>query len=171
MTMDTSLYPALTRQEAFHPDSRLWIYVAERPLTDSEASWLQAQLNAFTMQWTAHNAALKATGELFDRQVILLMVDETEAGASGCSIDSSVHFLEKAARHLGVDLFDRLRFGWVENGQVHFDRQEVIEEKLRSGVLSTDTLMLNTLVPTRRALAEQWLKPLHQSWHRRVFKN
>lgn len=161
-------FPQISSRTAFHPESRVWVYVAERPLTETETEWLQSRLDAFTQQWTAHNNALKACAEVFDGQVILLMVDETQAGASGCSIDSSVHFLEKAGLQLGVNLFDRRRFGWLEGEQLRFEHQEIVEQELGNGKITADTLMVNTLAGTRRALSEQWLQPLHKSWHKRI---
>ena len=77
--------PSIAQNHTFSPDSRVWIYVAERPLTADEAQVVSEALAEFTQRWTAHNQSLQATGELFQQQIILLMVDETHAGASGCS--------------------------------------------------------------------------------------
>jgi hypothetical protein len=166
--MSTELTPRLAFNEAFSPESRVWIYAAERPLTEAEAAAVQEALDEFAQRWTAHNQALQAAGELFHRQLIVLMVDETKAGASGCSIDASVHFLEALGHQLGVDLFDRMQFGLVEDGALQIVRRDELASALREGRVNADTLVANTLAPTRRALREQWLQPLNQSWVRRV---
>jgi len=162
------MYPSLASDSAFSPDSRVWIYVANRPLTETEATWVQPRLDAFTRQWTAHNAALKAKAEVFDRQMIIVMVDETQAGASGCSIDKSVHFMEALGAEIGIDLFERMRFGWAENGQLHFEHRDTFVRRVQEERIHPDTPMVNTLALTKRDLSENWLKPFSKSWHKRL---
>lgn len=167
--IDLSRTPALAADEHFDLQSRLWVYTCARPLTQEEATFAQQQLDAFCRQWTAHNHALKARAEVFENQLLILMVDETQAGASGCSIDTSVHFLEKLSQHLAVDLFERMRFGWVdEQGQVQFAKRPEFSILVAEGKIGTDTLVLDTLVQTRGQMAERWLIPFGKSWHRRV---
>jgi hypothetical protein len=119
--------------------------------------------------WTAHNQALTASSEVFENQCIVLMVDESQAGASGCSIDKSVHFLEDLGRQIGADFFERMRFAWAdENGQLHFAARPELTAARQSGAVTDRTPMLNTLVQNRRELLEKWLVPFGESWHRRV---
>ncbi len=162
------LTPRLAYLPNFDDTSRVWVYVCARPLTETQAETLQDALNDFTRRWTAHNQALKAVGEVFDRQFVLIMVDETQADASGCSIDQSVHFLEAMSHQLGVDLLERLRFGWIEDGRLRMGNREELAEQIRHQRIGPDTLMVNTLVQTKRDLRERWLLPFAQSWHQRI---
>ena len=114
MTATATLTPLLAHDPAFAPESRVWVYMINRPLADTEAFSAQKVLDAFAREWTAHNQALQAKAEVFQNQFVILMVDETRAGTSGCSIDKSVHFLEGLGQELGVDFFERMRFAWVE---------------------------------------------------------
>ena len=106
-------FPRLVSHNDFSPDSRVWVYICNRNLLEEESTALQQQLDTFCRQWTAHNQALMATAEVFENQFVVLMVDETHAGASGCSIDKSVHFLEQLGESLNIDFFERMRFAWV----------------------------------------------------------
>jgi len=160
--------PALARDTAFAPESRVWVYTAARPLTDAEAAMAQQALDAFARQWTAHNQALQARAEVFQNQYIILMVDETRAGASGCSIDKSVHFLENLGQQLDVDLFERMRFAWMENETLHFADRGEFAALVRAGRIATDTPVVNSLAQTREDLAKKWLLPFGESWHRRL---
>jgi hypothetical protein len=162
------MYSTLASDTSFSPDSRVWVYVSARPLTEAETEWMQPRLDAFTQQWTAHNAALKAKAEVLDGQMVILMVDETQAGASGCSIDKSVHFLENLGQAVGTDLFERMRFGWVENDRLRFEHRDVLSTLVQSGAVTEDTAMVNTLALTKRDLTENWLKPFGKSWHKRL---
>ena len=160
--------PALAGDTAFAPESRVWVYTAARPLTDAEAAAAQQELDAFARQWTAHNQALQAKAEVFQNQYIILMVDETRAGASGCSIDKSVHFLENLGQRLGVDLFERMRFAWLENGTLHFADRAEFAALVGEGRIATDTPVVNSLARTRQDLEKKWLLPFGESWHRRL---
>ncbi|MCS6929275.1 MAG: hypothetical protein NZM43_07255 [Saprospiraceae bacterium] len=160
--------PRLAHLADFDDASRVWVYVCARLLTEREAETLQEALDDFVQRWTAHNKALKAVGEVFARQFVLLMVDESQAGISGCSVDKSVHFLEAMSHQLGVDLLDRLRFGWVEDNCLHVAHRDEFAEYVRQGRIGPNTLVVNTLVQTKRDLNKCWLIPFATSWHRRV---
>jgi hypothetical protein len=154
----------------FSPASRVWVYVSNRALSESEAAQVQMALEVFCRQWTAHNQALQAAGRVVERQAIVLLVDETRAGASGCSIDKSVHFLEDLGGRLGVDFFDRMRFGFQDaaTGVGRWVGREELSALVQNGEIGQDTLMYNTLVTNKEALDTRWLVPFGESWHRRL---
>ena len=163
------LIPNLAAAPDFSPDSRVWVYMASRPLTAEENAFAQAQLNTFVRQWTAHNQDLHAAAEVFENQFLLLMVDETNAGASGCSIDKSVRFLEQLGQHLGVDLFERMLFGWVDGEHIRVADRTAFSNLVRATDIAADTRVVNTLVQNKKELVEKWLVPYGESWHRRMF--
>lgn len=163
-----SLTPKLASAAGFSPDSRVWVYTANRPLIDAEVEAAQQALDGFVRQWTAHNAALKALAEVFQNQFVLLMVDESQAGASGCSIDKSVHFLEALGTQLNVDLFERMRFAWVQDGHLQFANRSEFSAAVQNSGIQADTLVVNTLVATKRDLENNWLVPFSGSWHKRL---
>ena len=77
------------------PDAaRVWVYQSTRPFSEKETVVLKSQINGFVSEWTAHSQQLAAAGDVLMNQFIVLAVDEKQAGASGCSIDKSVHFLQ-----------------------------------------------------------------------------
>lgn len=167
-TATATLTPSLAHDAAFAPESRVWIYTTHRPLTEAEVLETQQALDTFVRQWTAHNQALQAKAEVFQNQFVILMVDETRAGASGCSIDKSVHFLEGLGQETGVDFFERMRFAWVENGKMQFADRAEFSAKVAEGKIPEETLVVNTLVQTKRDLSDKWLVPFGKSWHRRL---
>lgn len=163
------MHPLLAAQSNFDPASRIWVYTTDRPLDKAEIAAVEAQASRFCVQWTAHNQALKATAEVFGGNALLIMVDETQAGASGCSIDKSVHFLEDLGQSLGVNFFERMRFAWLGNDdQLHWADKTGLQKAIEEGRVHADTPMLNTLVQTRGELSSNWWVPFGKSWHRRV---
>lgn len=151
------------------PDSaRVWVYQSSRPLRPQEAERLNQWLEEFTEQWTSHNRQLQASADLRHNQFIILAVDESQAGASGCSIDKSVHFLKQVEAAFGIQLFDRMTFAWLEDGQVCTADSDTFSKYYGEGRIQGSTLVFNNLVKTKGELAAGWVVPLEKSWHRRM---
>lgn len=148
------------------PQSRVWVYQTNRELTDTEITEIQKALDAFTRQWVSHNRQLKADSKIYHRRFIVLMVDETQAGASGCSIDASVHFLQGLQQKYQLDLFDRLQFAFREGEQIQVLGKDAFQEWYRSGRISDKTVVFNNLVKTLEELEKNWQIPLKDSWHK-----
>lgn len=164
-----SVTPSIASLQDFSPDSRVWVYQSDRALGTDESVKIGRSLDDFCRQWTAHNQQLKAAAEVVEGRYIILMVDETRAGASGCSIDKSVHFLEDLGRAVGADFFERMRFGWLDGNHVlHTADRSGLSEAYKGCLIGEDTLMVNTMVQNKRDLQENWLLPWSRSWHKRM---
>jgi len=148
----------------FPPDSKVWIYVSSRELTDLETSDINLALARFTKEWVAHGSDLRATGVVRYNRFIILMVDETQAGASGCSIDKSVHFLKELEQEYGLTLFNRLLFTWLEKDQVNAAPLSELRRLYEEGRITNSTLVFNNAIINRKDLDEKWLLPLSESW-------
>ncbi len=146
------------------PLSKTWVYMSNRPFTDLEASEILRSLNYFTKEWTAHGFNLKASGELRFNRFIVLMVDETLAGASGCSIDKSVHFIKSVEQQYDVDFFNRLLFAWKKQDEIHVSPLGALSDLYDNHQISDETIVFNNNVATKKQLEESWMVPLKKSW-------
>lgn len=106
-----SLFPEL-------PDSsRIWLHLANRKLESSEEEFLKQELTVFLDSWSAHGKRLQCNATLLFSQYLIFSVDENIESASGCSIDSSVHFAKRMGSELGIDFFTRLEVLVVEGNE------------------------------------------------------
>lgn len=153
----------------FSDQSRVWIYQANRAFTASESAKIEKDLNAFTSQWEAHGAPLKAKGELRYNRFVILLVDEVQALASGCSIDRSAGFIREIEQEYGVNMFDRFNMAYKKDGEVYSCTREEFEALLQAGEIDTDTIVFNNMVLNKAELDANWEIPLKDSWHARVF--
>lgn len=154
------------------PDmTRVWVYQASQPFEESLLPELRAEIREFVENWISHNRRLRAYGEVYHNRFIVLMVDESQADASGCSIDQSVYFLKSLQEKYNVDLFDRMRFSYQDEKGVHTVSREAFEELYRSGRIDDNTLVFDTLVERKGQFDRDFLKPLRNSWHRRLVGN
>lgn len=152
------------------PDSaRVWIYQADRPFREGDVPEIRHYVQQFAQQWVSHNRQLRAFGDVLHNRFVVLMVDESQADASGCSIDKSVYFLKTLQQTYGVDLFDRMRFSYIkEDGQVVTVDRDTFEKAYREGQINGETLVFDTLVATKGDFDRGFAKPLKESWHKRL---
>lgn len=151
------------------PDTtRVWIYQANRPVADEQVPEMRRKIREFVTNWVSHNRALRSYGDLLHNRFVVLMVDESQADASGCSIDSSVRFLKSLQSEYGLDLFDRMIFSFEDGDQVRSLEREEFARWYAEGRINDDTPVFDTLVSTKKDLEQNWIKPLGKSWHKRM---
>lgn len=168
----TQNLPVSAQLLGFSPASRVWVYVSGRTLTEAEANLAQTHLQAFAQQWTAHDRALKAYAEIFNHQIAILVVDETQAGASGCSIDKSVHFLESLGAQFQTDFFERMLFFYQDaDGNIQAATRDAFAQLVQNGTIQSNTLVLNNLVKNLEELNTKWWVPFQDSWHIKFLKS
>ena len=148
----------------FSPKSRVWVYQSNTDFTEEETKEIEALLSAFSKQWTAHDQQLKAIGKILFNRFIVLLVDETHAGASGCSIDKSVHFIKEIENEYGVDLFDRLKLLFKSENEIISIPLSELNEKFSEGVINEQSIFFNNTVQTLSELQSNWMVPVANSW-------
>jgi hypothetical protein len=149
------------------PDSRLWIFQANRKFSDRDQAIIHDALKLFTDGWAAHGQALKASFELRYDHFILIAVDEGFNNASGCSIDASVHSIKSIEQKLGVSLLNRDQVAFLKNAKVELVPVRNLKEANQQGIWNESSLMFNNVLTTKGQLESEWLIPAGQSWLKR----
>lgn len=151
------------------PDTtRVWIYQANQAFPESERPLVKMKIQQFATSWVSHNRALRAHGDLLHGQFVVLMVDESQAGASGCSIDKSVYFLKQLQSEHGLDLFNRMIFTYKDGEEVKTADRDQFSQLYAQGLINDETLVFDNLVNTKLDFDQSWMKPLGESWHKRM---
>ena len=89
-------------------EARVWIYPASRPFSSNECDEITTKLNTFLNQWTAHGASLNAAVTIPYNRFIVIGLDSDFQSPSGCSIDSSVHFIQNIEKSYKIVLLDKM---------------------------------------------------------------
>jgi hypothetical protein len=150
------------------PTSRVWIFQANRPLTPDEQAVMATETQQFIESWTAHNQCLHASYFIKYNLFLILMVDESQAGASGCSIDKSVHFVKGLEKKFNLNFMNRLQIAYRDNDQIKIVSLQEFEALIAKGLINDETVVFNNLVQTKKELDEQWEVPLRKSWHKQL---
>ena len=151
------------------PDARLWIFAAERPLEPAEQDRLLAVVDDFLDQWKAHGHPLAAARELRYRQFLLVAVDESQEGASGCSIDAMTRSLAELERQLGVELVNHAPVLYRTADGVARTPRPAFGERAKAGQVTPDTIVFNNTLTRVGELEEKWEVPARASWHGKAF--
>lgn len=153
---------------ALDDSSKVWIYHASTPIPEEKIPEVKSHIFDFVSSWVSHNNALKAYGNIFHNRLLCLFVDESLAGASGCSIDSSVRFIKNLGAHYEVDFFDRMLFSYIIDDEVYSASRNELKQLYAKGEIDDHTLFFDTLVKGKEQFINNWLVPLGESWHKRM---
>ena len=161
----------LIRFEQLPDAARLWVFAASRRLTDQETAPFLDATDVFLVAWTAHKVPLATARELRHDQFIFVAVDESAAGASGCSIDALVRFMRDAERGLGIRLTDNGAVWFrASNRDVACTSREGFRQLAEQGSVGLDTIVFDNTIQTVGALRDgRWELPANRAWHRRAF--
>jgi hypothetical protein len=150
-------------------ESRVWIYQAERPFTDSEMTEVKKRVAGFVSKWTSHSKSVKADFEIRYNRFLILMLDESHVTAGGCSIDSSVHFIKSLESEFQNPMTDRMKFAFIAGNEVEVVSKNEFEKLLSDGAITDETIVFNNLVATKKELDSNWEIPFSKSWHKQFF--
>ncbi|WP_194777323.1 hypothetical protein [Pararhodonellum marinum] len=158
--------------EKMSSQSRVWIYQADREFLSEEKAIIQDRLKAFCEQWGTHGSNLSTSFDIKFDQIIVLAVDESKLGASGCSIDSSVKVLRELEAALGVDLVNQGKVSYLsDSDKVSVNSISGIKSAIHDGLLKPETLVLNPIVNQKQDLDKKWIIPAKESWLNKYFDN
>lgn len=150
-------------------ESRIWIYQSNRKFSDEEMAEIESDVKTFVESWAAHGTGLEASYQLRYNRFIILAVNQEVQSATGCSIDSSVQFIQELERKYNVDLLDKMNVTF-KLGE-HIAHKPLVEFKkmAKEKAVSANTIVFNNLVNTVGEWHEYWEVPAHESWHSRFF--
>ena len=161
--MNTEMFPNMPLS------ARLFVYTSDKTLDFSEYSDFSQNMQEFIDNWKAHGTMLDASFMIIANRVLIIVVDEKEQIATGCSIDS-------LNRHLQSSEFYWFSRHWV----LHTSNQPSVfgdwtvsdlhdfHEKCRSGLLSRDEYILNTTVLTVEEMRKELVQKVSESWHNKM---
>lgn len=157
-----------TSLQQFATTARVWIYQANEPFSEADIPAIKDHLQNFAGKWVSHSLQLTAGAELLHNRFVVLAVDENNAGASGCSIDSSVAFVKQLGAEYNRDLLDRMRFSYIDkNNQVQTVSKDEFKSLYAKSEITNETIVFDPLVKTVEELNTAFQKQLSDSWHSR----
>ena len=138
--------------------SRIWIYAAEQKLTNEQEEYIIKSISDHLQGWEAHKVPLTAGVTILEHHFIIIALDETKNGASGCSIDTLQSTIQKIEKELSIDLMNRLNVFCEIDGRI-----VCIPSFKLGSIAKADTPFYDLTILTKSDL-NTYLKPISEGW-------
>ncbi len=146
------------------PESRLWIYQANRVLLSDEVEIISTQVKVFCEKWLAHGSPLKTSFKIEHNLFLILAVDENVSGASGCSIDGSVRMLKEFQTQLGIDFLDRSNVAFFIDNKIVLHKFIDLKRLFSEGILTDKSVSFNNALTSKQDVETKWMAFTSESW-------
>ena len=151
-------------------DSRVWIFSADRVLSNDQQTQLLASVDGFLAQWGAHDMPLTAGREIRYDRFLFIAVDQQRVGPSGCSVDALVRQMKTLQQELGVELVDHAPVLFRRGDEIARVAREEFSVLVADGEVSLDTTVFdNTLTRLGDVRDGRWETNAARTWHGRAF--
>lgn len=156
-----------TQYKNLPDNSRIWIYQSDREFTSKEIEFISIKATDFINQWTRHGDNLKGSFTIKYNQFLVLAVDEGFNNVSGCSIDSSVRFIQTLEKELELDLMNKMNITFKDNNTISLVKLSDFQKLAKEQKVTSDTIVFNNMVTTKDDFENNWEVPAKESWHKR----
>lgn len=144
--------------------SRLWVYQANRNLSEQEVGSIATILTEFTADWNTHGMELRGAYDVVYNRFVVIVIDDNFERASGCSIDKSVRLIKQLEQQFNISFFDRMQVCYLEANEIKDFKAHQVKDKLAKGEITVDTLVFNNTVSSKGEWISGWKQKLSDSW-------
>ena len=157
--------------EKLPDNSRVFVFAADRTLNEKQSEEMLGEVDRFLPTWTAHGSPLTVGRDWRYGRFLTIAVDQSTAGASGCSIDGLFRSLKSLEKNLGASMVTSgLVFFRDKSGSVHSADRERFTELSGQGKVSTDMTAFDPTVTTLGEWRARFELPLRDSWHAKLLR-
>ena len=142
-------------------ESRIWIYASEKALTSEQQEYIINYIAEHLKGWNAHKVPLTAGLTILENHFIVVALDESKNGASGCSIDTLQKTIQELEKDLSIALMNRLNV-FCKEGEII----KVIPSS-ELGVIANKDILFYDLTIQRKEELSNYLKPIKEGWPKR----
>jgi hypothetical protein len=155
--------------EALPDDARVWVFAADRTLDEGVSDALMNDVDLFLSQWNAHGAPLTVGRNWKHGRFLTIAVDQSTAGASGCSIDGLFRTLKTLEPRLGASLVPRgLIFFRDDKGAIQSVDREQFMALGAEGKVVLDSRVFDPAVTTLGGWRARFELNAEDSWHAKL---
>jgi hypothetical protein len=153
--------------ETLPASARVWVFVTEQPVRGARAERLMAAVDRYLEQWSAHGHPLTCGRTWRDDQFLAVAVDQTDAYASGCSIDGLFRVLQTLQSELGSTLVSggRVVFRDAKGAIRAVDRDEFTALG-GTGAVTGTTTVFDPTVATAGEWRDRFETAANRTWHK-----
>ena len=157
--------------EKLPDDARVWVFGAVAHVDEVDALKLLAAVDAFLLQWNAHGHPLTCARDWRDDRFLVIGVDQSTEGASGCSIDGLFRTLKGLETAIGTTLLGGGRVFFRDSlGLVHCVSRQEFEVLARRGEVGADTAVFDTTATNAAEYRKAFERHASAGWHAELLR-
>jgi len=150
-------------------ESRVWIYQSNRTLSPKEITEIELKIKNFLISWTAHGSDLETSFIIKYSRFIIISLNESFNMATGCSIDSSVRFIQELEKQYSISLLDKMNVSYRHGEFIAYKPLIEFKKMIKNRSISKNTIVFNNLINNKSEFLNNWEVPIEESWHNRFF--
>jgi hypothetical protein len=155
--------------ESLPDPSRLWIFAADRTLSDAETAALLNELQGFIHTWTAHGEPVTGSCEIKYNQFLFIAADESSL-PSGCSTDEMTRRVRMLGETYDVEFLGMPKVQYRVNNAIQTIGRMDFGELAKNGSVDSSTVVFdNTILKLADLRQGKWEVPVKMSWHFKAF--
>ena len=148
----------LTDFHTLSEESRIWIYAAEKALSQDQQNYIINGISEKLKDWNAHKKPLTAGVKILENHFIVIALDESKNGASGCSIDTLQNTIQNIEKELSIPLMNRL------NVFCKIEEEIVCIPSFKLGSIAKSDTFFYDLTILKKSDLISYLKPIYEGW-------
>ena len=151
------------------PHARVWVYQADRKITDEEKTQLENEMKVFISQWASHGNELYGDFKVEMEYFLVIGADESKSPTSGCSIDALTRKVKELGEELKIDFFNRMIIAYEDEAtDIHLIGMGDFKKLMQKDLITSQTTVYNNLIETVADLDDKWRTKVEHSWHQNL---
>jgi len=147
-------------------ESRVWVFGSDRPVHPDKTGLLLEEVDRFLEGWKAHGSPLTVARSWKHDRFLTIAVDQSAAGASGCSIDGLYRTLKTLEPGIGVSLVTSgVVFYRAEGGNIVCSPRDRFAQLGSEGKVSASTEVFDPTVTSLGEWRARFELKAGESWH------
>ena len=157
--------------ESLPDSSRIWVFGSDRPVTGAAADRLLAEVDRFLEGWRAHGEPLRSARLWRDHHFLIVGVDQSDAHASGCSIDGLFRSLQALEREIDARLVGGGRVFYRDHsGVAQSAARSELDSLIASGAVGPNTVVFDTSLTDLGEWRAKFEQPARKTWVGQMMK-
>ena len=116
------------------------------------------------MDWTTHGEPLSASFRIERNQFLIIFIDEENAKADGCSVDSLTSMIRDIDTEFGSDFLNRMKVSYIENGETKTINLLDFKKGIKNSSIPHNIEVFDFSKETYSDYLSGFLLPLEKSW-------
>ena len=145
---------------------RIMIYPSSRVLKSEEIQVVSERINDFLSDWTTHGEPLSASFKIERNKFLIIFIDEENAKAGRCSVDSLTSMIRDIDTEFGLDFLNRMKVSYIENGETKTINLLDFKKGIKNSSIPQNIEVFDFSKETYSDYLSGFLLPLEKSWAR-----